>query len=178
MHTHAPSHCSSGSVLLASEACPSWQALALSLLPLEGLTATAEDQLQACEALGIQCTIAFQDALAQAILDWFKASFFTWVRCSTLLPVTCLQLSCVSVSTTSQQERLWPGQPTWARCLLVELRHGQAECLWDKACPPHSVSIGTPSCDRLLLMAGEQCPMRSLLVQQHQAAPHGRARER
>ena len=60
-------------------------------MPLDELSATAEDQVQACEALGIQCDTAFQDALAQAILDWFKASFFTWVSPSRVPgPISCM----------------------------------------------------------------------------------------
>ena len=57
------------------------QAQALSVLPLDELQAEATDQAQLCAELGIDTCTDQQAAFGQALLDWFKSRFFTWVRC-------------------------------------------------------------------------------------------------
>ena len=63
------------------------QALALSVLPLDRLQADAADQAQLCAELGVSICMDEQAALAQALLDWFKTSFFTWVRLCSSKPL-------------------------------------------------------------------------------------------
>lgn len=55
------------------------QALALSVLPLDELHVEAADQAQLCTELGIDTCTDQQAAFGQALLDWFKSKFFSWV---------------------------------------------------------------------------------------------------
>ena len=76
------------------------QALALSVMPLDRLTKSAEDAAALSRTLGEQPARTAEDSLAQELLNWFKHEFFTWVRSLQLtLPGVALQacsLSCFS----------------------------------------------------------------------------------
>lgn len=57
------------------------QAIALSVMPMEQLHAEAAEAVEVSSAMGEEPIVALQDALAEAVLAWFKLSFFSWVRC-------------------------------------------------------------------------------------------------
>ena len=54
--------------------------MALSMMPLERLTKAAEEACKLSKAMGEDPTLAYEDALVQELLAWFKAEFFRWVR--------------------------------------------------------------------------------------------------
>ena len=56
------------------------QALALSVMPLDRLTKSAEDAAALSRTLREQPAQTAEDSLAQELLNWFKHEFFTWVR--------------------------------------------------------------------------------------------------
>ena len=75
------------------------QALALSLMPLDDLEAQASEAVHVSVSMGEQPPVGRQDALALAMLDWFKGNFFTWVKlhpCLPCQPSVNLRLTCSS----------------------------------------------------------------------------------
>lgn len=56
------------------------QAMALSVMPLEGLQAAAAEAAALSRAMGEQPALDEQEALAQELLRWFKQDFFSWVN--------------------------------------------------------------------------------------------------
>ena len=59
---------------------PVAQALALSVMPVDELQEAAREASDVSVSMGEDPALAQEDALAQGILDWFKGSFFSWVR--------------------------------------------------------------------------------------------------
>ena len=57
------------------------QCMALSVMPVEEIQAEAADQAQLGTELGISTCTDEQAGTAQALLDWFKLRFMSWVRC-------------------------------------------------------------------------------------------------
>lgn len=57
------------------------QAMALSVMPIEELQAEAAEAVEVSSAMGEDPVVATQDALAEALLSWFKLHFFSWVCC-------------------------------------------------------------------------------------------------
>ncbi len=55
------------------------QAAARAAMPLAELRAAAEDAAQLSRDMGDEAPLAVEEALAVALLDWFKLKFFTWV---------------------------------------------------------------------------------------------------
>lgn len=76
------------------------QQLALDLIPFDGLHSKAEDlSSQGCQKSPIQ-KLAFQDALAQVLVEWAKRDFLRWVD-----PIRCS-------SCQSETEGIGHGTPT------------------------------------------------------------------
>ena len=91
---------------------PVAQAQAFSVMPMDELNSQADEAVEVSASMGESPALAHQDAFAQALLDWFKLSFFSWVSflhyrkckfddketlpCTLLAPAaTCLAPQCL-----------------------------------------------------------------------------------
>ena len=113
------------------------QALALSVMPMERLTKTAEDAAKLSKSLGEQPARAAEDSLAQELLNWFKHDFFTWVSlCSVLQPPILSSQPTLVCSRSS--------------LLLVHRRASAAEDLADGICAAEDLADGAFAVENLV----------------------------